>query len=826
MLTILTRSLLRRPGLSLMIVTMLALAIGSDTAIYSVAKAVILTPLPFPEPDRVVHLFEGGERDRYQPGRENGFISVRGGTFHDWREQCHSFERIAAARMAQSLLGGDHAIVVDSLLAGDGLFETLGVPPELGRYFNADDYASSGSRVVVLSDRLWREHYGADVSIVGRDIVIDGGATRVIGIMPPGFYPSRWNDPQLWQPLRWDPATKYSRALWGHITYARLKDGVTLEQAQAEMNLVTARIRDQHPEDYDHMSAVVAPVAGYMVGNYERLFWLLLGAVALVLLIACANIANLMLARSLEREREFAVRTALGASRWAILKLVLSESLVLSGMGGVLGALISPLLARFALALLPGASRIPRLDQVHLDGSVLFFTASISILAGLLSGIAPGLRAARGDLSNGMKDGGKGSSMGRKERRFTDALVVAEVALSLVLLLGAGLLVQAFRKLLHDDPGFRASNAIALQLWVPSHRYGPYEVGGRNVSREQLFERLERTVSGLSGVDAVGVTASLPLRHTPNPWAISIEGRMPLAPNQSSGGAVSRKSGLPKHGSVSIQRVTPGYFSALQMPLVRGRLFEDRDRPDTPMPALVNETAARKFFPGEDPIGKRLTVDMTSYFPRVTIVGVVGDSKLNGMDREVYPEVFWPMAYLPSSSAWLVVRARGSAESIAEAVRNAVHNVDPDVPIVELSTMTGVLADSLWRQRFAATLVGLFAVLAALIASGGLYAVISYSVARRTRELGVRLALGAGGVRIARSVLGHGLRVTTAGIGLGSALALVAGKLVAQQVPDLRESPWMLAAVAGLLILLTVFACWVPVRSALAIDPLDALRTE
>ena len=810
----------------MLVVAMLALAIGANTAIYSVAKAVILTPLPFPDPDRIVHIFEGSERDRYQAGRENSFISVRGGTFQDWREQCRSFQSMAAARMGQSILGEDHATVVDSLSAGEGFFETLGVQPQLGRFFDARDYAADGARVAVLSHRLWSEHYHADPGIIGRDIRIDGAARRVIGVMPLGFYPSRWADTQLWVPLRWDPATKNSRVFWGHIVYARLRDGVTISEAQSEMDLVTSHIRAAHPDDYDHMGAVVAPVAGYTFGHHERLFWLLLGAVALVLFIACANVANLMLARSLERSREFAVRSALGASRAAILKLVLSESLVLAGLGGVLGVLLSPVLIRPALALLPAASRIPRLDQVRLDGGVLLFTLGISLLAGLLFGIAPGLRAARGDLSVGMREGGRGASAGKRERRLTDALVISEVALSLVLLLGAGLLVQAFLELLHDDPGFRPDQVVAAQLTVPSYRYGAYEVGGRNPSRQQLYERVERALQGFSGVDAVGITASLPLRHGPNPWGISIEGRPALPPDQGRGGAVSRRAGLPMHGSVSIQRVTPGYFPALGILLVRGRLFNEHDRPEAPMTALINETAARKFFLNEDPIGKRLTIDMTSYFPKVMIVGVVADSRMNGMDREIYPQVFWPMAHLPSSSAWVVVRARGGVASVAEQIRSAVRGVDADVAIVELASMTDVLRDSLWRQRFAALLVGLFAVLAALIASGGLYGVISYAVVRRTRELGVRIALGAGRVNIAGSVLIHGLRVTTIGIVIGTVIGIAGGRILTQQIPDTKDSPWMFAGVAALLLMLTVLACLVPVRRALSVDPLAALRME
>ena len=425
-----------------------------------------------------------------------------------------------------------------------------------------------------------------------------------------------------------------------------------------------------------------------------------------------------------------------------------------------------------------------------------------------------------------MRKGGRGASSGRRERRLTDGLVATEVALSLVLLSAAGLLVQTFLKLLHDDPGFRPAQVVAAQLSIPSYRYGPCEVGGRNVARMRLYNRVEHALRASPGVEGVGVTASLPLRHTPNPWSISIDGRPAPPASQVQGGAVSGRSGLPKHGSVSTQRVTPGYFAALGIPLLRGRLFDEHDRPDAPLDALINETAARKFFANEDPIGKRITLDMTSYFPKATIVGIVGDSRMNGLDREVYPQVFWPMAHLPSASVWTVVRSHAPADLVAEAIRKAVREADSDVAVIEVATMTNVLTDSLWRQRFAALLVGLFAGLAATIAAGGLYAVISYSVARQTRELGVRIALGAGRAEIAGSVLGHGLRVTAIGIGLGGVLAVLARQFLAQQVPDVRNGPTILAGAAALLVVLTVLACLVPARRALAVDPLTALRSE
>jgi predicted permease len=402
--------------------------------------------------------------------------------------------------------------------------------------------------------------------------------------------------------------------------------------------------------------------------------------------------------------------------------------------------------------------------------------------------------------------------------------VIVEVAFSLVLLTGGGLLIHAFLKLLRSDPGFRPEHALALQVTVPANRYGTYEVGGRNPSRQQLFERLATSAGIVPSVQAAAAMANLPLRHGPNPWAMSVEGR-PREGTRDPGSATSG-TGLPYHGRVSTQRVTPGYFAALGIPLIRGRLFDDHDRPGIPMVAVINEMTARKYFPGEDPIGKRITIDMTSYLPKMTIVGVVGGSRLNELDSEIYPQVFWPMAHLPSSNAWIVVRTSTAPDSVAAAVRRAVQAVDSELAITEVATMTGVVQESLWRQRLAALLVGLFAILAALIAMGGLYAVISYAVARRTKELGVRIAIGATGWNIAANVLRHGLRLAGIGILLGTLLTVALNRLLGGQVPSLGEAPWILPAFAGGVVVLTVVACWLPARRALAVDPLTALRAE
>jgi putative ABC transport system permease protein len=816
------RLLRKNFAFSLIAISVLALGIGANTAVYSVAKGVVFAPLPFPKPDRLVLIFEADLGERFQPGRFN-LSSVRPGTFQDWHEQLRSFETMAAVHdMRATLMDGDRASVSSGFRVGEGFFETLGVPARLGRYFTATDY--DGAPVIVLAERMWRERYNADPSIIGREIVFDGAARQVVGVMPAGVLPVRYGSaPQFWIPLSWEPANKYSFVDWGFTVYARLKDGVTLAQAQSEVDGVTAHMRTVHPSDFEG-GAIVAPLNAYLFGNHERFFALLLAAVGLVLLIACANVANLMLARALERHREFAVRAALGASRVAILRQVLVESLVIAIAGGLLGAALSPLLMRPALALLP-PDNVPRLDQVQIDTGVLMFTMLISIFAGLLFGVVPAIRAGRGDLSLTLRAGGRGSSLARSERRLSDALMVAEIAFSLVLLVGAGLLTRTFLKLLRTDPGFRPEQAIGLQLSIPTYRYGVYEEGGKNPPRQALYDRLNESVRSIAGVQVSGLTFKVPSLQIWNPDDLGIEGRPPAMHNGEP--MILKRWGIPKHGLISYQTVSPGFFAALGIPLVRGRLFDDRDRAGAPLSALVNQALVRKFFPGEDPIGRRIVVDRgTNFLRRMTIVGIIGDARLDRVDQPALPEVFVAMAQLPTADTWIVARARGQADSIGSALREAVHDIDPEIGIVEMITMSNAIGDSLWRERFSALLVGLFAGLAALIAAGGLYAVISHAVQRRTQEMGVRMALGANSTQIARTVLAYGFRVTASGIAIGAVLTLTADRLLARQAYPVSDLPWIFAAVAGFLSILTVLACWVPLRRALAVDPVAALRSE
>jgi len=816
------RQLLKQKLFSAVPVLTLALGIGATTAIYSVAKAVVFAPLPLPEPDRVVQIFQGFQSARYEAGSENrGMMSVRNGLFQDWRERSRSFQNMAAYQARQVILrSGDRTEVVDSFLAGDGYFETLGVPARLGRVFNATDYAD-GARVVVLADRFWRAEYGADPSVVGREIVLDGAAYRVVGVMPPGFLPTRWErDPKLWLPLNWDPATKYSRTAWGNLVYARLKAGVTLGQAQAEMDTVDRQLRIVYPEE--SADSVVVPLDGYLFGHYKRMFKLLLMAAALLLLIACANVANLLLARALERRREFALRSALGASRAAILQQMLAESLAIAGAGGLIGVAFSLALIRPVVALLPVTSKIPRLDQIRLDPGVLLFTMLVSIGCGLVFGILPAIRASRGDLAPALKSGGRASSPARHEGRWNDSLVAAQVALSLLLLVCGGLLTRAFLQLVHTDPGFRPAHVVALQLAIPPYRYPMPANPSQDGARRQLYDHLQAAAQSPAEVEYAAVSRRLPFRQFWDPEEISIEGRPPLPAAPAQLPKINKALGWPVHGEMSFQTVSPGYFEALGVPLLRGRLLDSRDRPDAPMAVVINQAALRKFFPNEDPIGKRIANEGGP----MTIVGVVGDPRLDGMDRPALPEAFRPMAFEPSPNAWLIARARGDAASIGNALRQAVHNVNAEIGIIELSTMSEVVSDSLWRERFSAVLIGLFAGFAVLIASAGVYAVITHAVERRTHELGVRVALGASGLDIARSVMGHGLRVTAMGAGLGLLLTSTAVRFVPQASYGPGDLATLFAAAAGLLGVLAMIACAVPARRARSVDPLVTLRSE
>jgi len=576
---------------------------------------------------------------------------------------------------------------------------------------------------------------------------------------------------------------------------------------------------------------MLVPADAEIIGSLGRLFFLLLCAVALVLLIACVNVANLLLVRATEREREFAVRTALGAKRGQIVRQLLTESVLLASLGGALGLLLASLGVRALLALLPAAANVPRLDEVRLDGQALAYTAAVSLLTGILFGLAPAWRAARGDGANlyaALKESGRGNAASARRKRLGNLLVAGEVALSLMLLVGAGLLVQSFIRLQRADPGFAPSRLLTLELRTPDYRYGKYETSGPNTSRARLFEQLEQRLSALPGVESAAVASKLPVKHGPNPWGISIEGRPAPPPGSNeAGAAASGKPGFTQHGSVAINRITPNYARTLGLRLLRGRWLDERDTAEQPMVALISETTARKYWPNEDPIGQRFTVDYTSWFPKMQIVGVVADIKTNTYDKPPYPEIYWPQAQAPSSIARILIRTKAEPESLASAVRAEIEKIDRDLPVMELSAMEEVIAVTLWRARLAAWLLGLFAALAVVLAAAGLYGVLSYSVSQRTQELGLRMALGAAPGRVLRLVVSEGLRVVSVGLLIGLVASFMLSRLVASQLYGVTAyDPLTYAGVPVLLLIVALLACFLPARRAAKVDPMIALRTE
>jgi putative ABC transport system permease protein len=821
-----TRGFAARPGFTIAVLLILALGVGASTAIFTLVRGVILKPLSYKEPERLVHIYENHPKGtRFTWGEGAHFIIVRGATLHAWRTQSRSFESIEAIRWRTRTLTGDER--ADSVWGNDvssGFFRTCGVTPILGRTLTPDDYVPGIPRAVVISFRLWRTRYGADPSIVGRRIHIDGSAVPVVGVMPQAFFPADPPPPDLWLPYSAASGEDDDRVTWRFTTLARLKPGVTFEQAHADMDLISARLAASYPEDYTNMDAVLVPVMGEVIGTYPRLLYTLLAAVGLVLLIGCVNVANLTLARANERSHEFSVRSALGASRSRLVRQVLAESLLLSGIGGLLGAALALASLPIALALLPPDNGLPRLDEVGIDWVVLAFTMAASLSSGVLFGLAPALRVSRWRLSETLQEAGRGSGSSRRMRRVGDALVVAEIALSLLLLAGAGLLIRSFLRLRAVDPGIATAQVLALQLTVPTHHYGDYEVGGPNRRRAALYGELARATSAVPGVEAAAVTGLLPLRHGPNPWGITIEGRGPAVPE--AGGAAGRlREGLFHHGSVSVERVTPDYFRTLGIRLLRGRLIDERDVSGSPLVTIVNETFVRKFFPDEDPVGRRITADMTSYFPKLTIVGVVADNKMHGLDRELYPLLYWPMTQFPSINAWLIVRAHGRPDVLAAAVRSRVIRIEPDLAITDVTTMARVVEESIWRPRVTTILLGAFSLAALVLAAAGVYSLISYNVSQRTREVGLRITLGAAPHTIVRMVVGHGAVLATLGIMIGVAASLGLRSVLASQLFGISPSdPATLGSVSLVLVLVALAASAVPAWRAMRIEPATALR--
>src|SRR5262245_9003222 len=790
------RTLLQKPGFTLIAVITLALGIGANTAIFSVVKGVLLRPLPYPQPQELVRIFETVERTTMESDR----MEVAPANFLDWRQQAQSFSGIAAFGWTGSVISeGGEAERLEGALVTANFFTTMGIAPMLGRAFTVED-EQAGGRLVIIGYDLWQRRFGGAGDIVGRIIQLDGFSFTVIGVMPPDFqYPRRT---QIYELYLLNANRRQMREARFLKVVARLKPGVTRVQAQSEMSGVARRLAEQYPQTNRNWGANVVPLLEEEVGRVKPALLALLGTVGLVLLIACVNVASLLLARAVTRQTEIGIRFALGAGRVRIIRQLLTESLLLSTLGGVAGLVVGGWALKALLALAP--ERLPRLGEVRLDAGALGFTLLLSLLTGILFGLAPAWQAARQDVHTTLK---RGAVRLPGHRHLFGALVVVEIALTLAVLIGAGLLVNSFLRLQQVEPGLDADRLLTVTFEPPSARYNGNDW---RVNRLNFWDQLSARVAALPGVEAVGAIDSLPFGGDARVWRFRRDG---IDPDTSAGPAAT------------FQVATPDYFRAVGMKIRRGRLFNSGDRENTPPVALINDTMARKFWPGTEPVGTRIFIRNETFARE--IIGVVSDVKHFGLDREIEPEMYAPFAQFVIDVMPMVVRVQGDPASFASAIRQEARAVDPTVAVDRIVPMRGLIAESLAQHRFTMLLLGAFAVVALMLAGVGVYGVMAYSVSERTREIGVRLALGAQRGDVLKLLLMQGLKLVL----MGAVTGFLASSMLAWLLEDLlfgidATDPLTFISVTILLAGVAMLACYLPARRATKVDPMIALRCE
>jgi putative ABC transport system permease protein len=799
--------LLKKPGFTAVAVLALALGVGANTAIFSVVNGVLLRPLPFKDPDRLVRL---GEWSQQVPGE-----SIAYPNFLDWREQNHVFDGIAATQFdSYNLTGVDEPERLQGRNVSANFFDLLGVTPALGRSFTADEDRPGAERVCVISYGVWQRRFGGDGKIVGRQVTLNAQPYTIVGVLPADYRYGTQTDVFAPIGLRADDEVMKDRDDHpGIYAVARLKDGVSFGQAEAEMKAIAERLAESYPKTNGGHSITMVSLREYFVGDVRASLLVLLGAVGFVLLIACANVANLLLARAASRSREIAIRTALGAGRLRIIRQLLTESVLLAAVGGGVGLL----LAWWGVDVLRRASLdvIPTTADIGLDRTVLFFTVGVSLLTGILFGLAPALSASKADLNESLKEGGRTGTAGAARNRVRSALVVAEVALSLMLLIGAGLLVRSFVSLRGTETGFDARKVLTMQI---SNKAGKDE--GRKVSN--FLTQVEEKVKALPGVESVALANGVPLLGATE-MGIHIEGRPPAE--------------ISKQPMTVAYWATPGFFKAMGIRLVRGRLFDEHDTQNSPLVTVIDEDFAREQFPGEDPIGKYLAASPDGAVPHTEIVGIVRHVKNYGLDApgpvqaERYSPLYQvPDKYMPQVGAHvtLVVRTKGDdPAAMTDAVRRAVHEVDPNQPVYGVQTMEQVLSDSVASQRLSMTLLSLFGAVAMILAAVGIYGVMSYAVVQRTHEIGIRMALGARGRDVLRMVVGQGMVLALAGVVVGLAGAFALSRVVKSLLFGVTATdPLTFVGVPLVLLLVALLSTFIPARRATKVDPMVALRYE
>jgi putative ABC transport system permease protein len=800
------RVLRRNLAFAIGAILVLALGIGANTAIFSIVNAAMLRPLPFDEPERLVQIWHVPPAKSF-PGIN--LFSVSPANYLDWKAQSTSFDSMSIYGYRGLPFGGtDRPELVQAAAVPPDFFAVLRAQPLLGRTFTRDD-DHAGPRAILLSYRLWRDRFASDPGIVGRDIAVNSQNYTVVGVMPekfrmPGFA-------KAWVPLGWTDADRAVRGNHNYLVIARLKPNIQIDQAKSELAAISTGLEQQYPEDDKGWGATAIPLHEQMLGDVRTALLVLLAAVAFVLLIACANVANLVLAKTFARGKEMAIRSALGAGRMALLRHILVETLLLSIIGGVLGLLLARAVIAFSMKLL--VDRLPAFIDVTLDAQVLAYTLLLSIAAGVLAGLFPSLRFSRVDVNEALKQGTRGGSdAGGKTRNL---LVVAEVALSLVLLIGAGLMIRTLWQLRDVLPGFDSSNVLTMTVAIPHGRFST-AAGEVNFFRDVL-----QRVKTLPGVEDAGAIDSLPLDGGGSHQPFSIEGR-PVLP-------------MADQPEVDVRLISTGYLRTMHVPLIRGRNFEESDAAGRPGVVLISDALAHRFFPSEDPIGKHLTLTFFADTPR-EIVGIVGDVKTDALDETRPVDTIYMAANqmsAPTGQAWesyplsIAVRTKSDPHAAANAVTDAIHEVGPDIPVTDLLSMDDLIGKSMSPQRFNMMLLAAFAGLALLLAAVGIYGVLSYTVRRRVREIGIRMALGASQSDILRLVVSDGMKPILIGVGLGVIAATALSRLVVSLLFGIPPTdPLTFIAVTLLLVIVGLFANTLPAYRATRVEPTQTLREE
>jgi putative ABC transport system permease protein len=788
----------KSPGFTATAVITLALGIGANSAVFSVVDGVLLRPLPYEDPDRLVWIHDGLTQ------QDKGGWSACMEDFLLWRDGSRSFEHLAAFHGDQFTLTGDgHAERVAGADVSADFFETLGVKPLLGQTFAGNADQPGEQRTAVISERLWRDRYAARADVLNKSVVIDGHPVAIVGVMPSNFQ-FRLPDAEIWEILSLAPPTRRGPFILRGV--ARLKRGVSLDQVNAEMANLARQVERADPKGTEHLRYPVEPLREVIVGDMRPLLAALTGAVALVLLISIFNVANLMLARSMARQQEIAVRLGIGAGRRRLVQQLLTESIMLALAGGAAGAVLAVLGNRLLHTLAPAG--IPRLDAIGIDGRVLAFTFLVSVLSGVVFGLVPALGATRTNLTISLREGGRGGTESRGYRTLRSALVVIEMALSVILLAGAGLLIRSFMSLSDVRAGFDASahQLLTMQISPSSEKYEqPYRLSSY---WNQIIERVNK----LPGVELSALAVWLPPDHSAMSDSFEIQDRTPP-----DGGPV-----------VPVPIVSEDYFKTLQVPLLRGRYFDSRDTMTSPRVTIISQNLARRYFPGEDPIGRRLKHGgPNSDNPSMEIVGVVGDVKYEGAAVPDEPVYYEASSQEPNRPMWLVVRTHGDAHVSISAVRSTISDLDADVPVSHVGSMSEAIVDSVALPRFRSLLMGTIACVALLLAAVGIYGVMAYSVAQRTQEMAIRMALGATKGNVTWLLVGNGALLALSGIGMGLIGAIAFVRILKTMLFGVSAGdPFTFGAAALLLMFVALMACYIPARRARRINPMQALRTE